>query len=209
VSEHESGDYERCAFCARTILRGERLWEYATPAGDERGVCTLCKPRAEAGGWVPAELAGTLPRSAQARRPRGAALRELLTRAQQRRREAAEPAAPEPEPEPEPQRRDPRPLAERAIDAFNNSHERRKVAGLRRSLGEPSVSVRRREASGDVALVTVAWELSWYQWEVQVSGAGERIEVIGQGDEISELPEGEQEWNAGADEEGRLKLEAT
>ena len=209
MSEHEAPEYERCAVCARTILRGERLWDYATPAGELRSVCALCKPRAEASGWVPAELAGTVARAGQARRTRGTALKERLARAGElaselsaRARRPAEPVAAEPEPE----RRDPRPLAERAIDAFNQSHERRKVAGLRRSLGEPSVAVRRREASGDVALVTVAWELSWYQWEVRVSGAEARVEVIGKGDEISELPEAERGWNASADEEGRLRL---
>ena len=60
--------------------------EYVDPDGEQVGVCPLCKPRAEAAGWLPA---GSQPRAPPAppRRRRGAgatALRERLARARTR-----------------------------------------------------------------------------------------------------------------------------
>ena len=89
----------------------------------------------------------------------------------------------------------------RAVEAFNSSAEGRTVRGLRRSLGEPRVAVR---ASDDAAvLVTVAWELSWYQWEV---GGGGAVRETGKGKEVSELPALDRDWNAVIGEDGRLSL---
>ena len=92
----------------------------------------------------------------------------------------------------------------RAIERFNASDEARKVAGLCRSLGQPNVAVR---AKGQIALVTVAWELSWYQWEVDANGGSSAVREVGKGDEVSELPAEARAWNAAADEDGRLRLE--
>lgn len=87
-----------------------------------------------------------------------------------------------------------------AVEAFNDSEQRRKVGGLVRSLGEPSVSV----LAGDdgSATITVGWELSWYQWRVS-AGA---IEEVGKGAELAELDERNQDWNAHAAEDGTLRL---
>ena len=49
------------------------------------------------------------------------------------------------------------------LDVFNASPEARKVAGLSRSLGEPRVCVATRATA---TLITVAWDLSWYRWQV-------------------------------------------
>jgi hypothetical protein len=85
------------------MLRGERLWDYVTPGGEQRRVCVLCKARAESAGWVPAEVAAN--RAEQAPRPsRARALRERLARAAESAR--ARPAAePEPAGEATPRRR--------------------------------------------------------------------------------------------------------
>ena len=96
----------------------------------------------------------------------------------------------------------------RAVERFNSSEERRKVAGLMRSLGEPTARVtpdQRRQ----LALVTVAWELSWYQWEVGADGDGDeggRVREVAKGAELSELDQETRAWNAAVDEEGMLRL---
>jgi hypothetical protein len=96
----------------------------------------------------------------------------------------------------------------RAVERFNGSDERRKVAGLIRSLGEPRAAVR-PDAGRQMALVTVAWELSWYQWEVNVDGQGELVREVARGDEVSELTEEAQAWNAAVAEDGKLRLRST
>jgi hypothetical protein len=237
----ESGDTGACGVCGRTILRGERVAEYASPEGERVTVCTLCKPAAERAGWVPAELAAA-GHGAPTRR-RGLGLRERLGRASDAARElaarASRPRTEDGEKEeraPEPPKRSraaksrreparprraaseeqaarsgprrrlgPRAQMRRAVERFNSTDEARKVAGLIRSLGEPRVAVR-ANGTGRV-LVTVAWELSWYQWEVGADGS-EAVREVRKGKEISELDDSERAWNARADTDGKLRLEA-
>ena len=44
------------------------------------------------------------------------------------------------------------------------------VAGLTRTLGDPKVSIGAAAGSSSEVRVTVAWELSWYQWGVDLEG---------------------------------------
>ena len=57
---------------------------------------------------------------------------------------------------------------ERAIARFNACEAGRTVAGLTRTLGAPSVSVGDSAGAEDEVRVTVAWELTWYQWGVDL-----------------------------------------
>jgi hypothetical protein len=93
----------------------------------------------------------------------------------------------------------------RAVERFNSSDQPRKVAGLIRSLGEPHAAVR-ADPSRQMAVVTVAWELSWYQWEVGANGEGEPVREVGKGDEVSELSGEAPTWNAAVGEDGSLRL---
>jgi hypothetical protein len=103
-------------------------------------------------------------------------------------------------------KRGPEALMRRAVERFNSSEERRKVAGLMRSLGEPQAGVR-PDPRRQLALVTVAWELSWYQWEVGADGEGdEPVREVAKGAEVSELDEAARAWNAAVDEDGTLRL---
>jgi hypothetical protein len=103
-------------------------------------------------------------------------------------------------------KRGPEALMRRAVERFNSSEERRKVAGLMRSLGEPQAGVR-PDPRRQLAVVTVAWELSWYQWEVGADGEGdEPVREIAKGAEVSELDEDSRAWNAIVDEDGTLRL---
>lgn len=275
MPQHEPPEFESCAVCGRTLLVGERSWDYVSPGGEVRGVCTLCKSRAEASGWVPAGLGSnaSLPAPVQ-RASRFGFLRRLGRRspiAAGRARSpnglsepGARPAAdaplgpfepapdggmraygafgvqaddepeakgePEPEakgePEPEPApESEPEPAEQpvtgdaadaedevaaetlstedRAIRIFNESEKQEQVGRLRRTLGDPKVSIRTTEDGGPV-IVLVAWELSWYEWEVSLGPGEPGIAELRKGDELAELGDPGPEWNAGIDEEGLL-----
>ena len=122
---------------------------------------------------------------------------------------AAKPAAERPKRRRKsPAKRGPEALMRRAVERFNSSEERRKVSGLMRSLGEPQVGVRPDERR-QLAVVTVAWELSWYQWEVGADGEGDETEPVrevAKGAEVSELGSDAQDWNAAVEEDGTLRL---
>jgi hypothetical protein len=266
---HEQRDpYPHCEVCGRTILKGEQTHAYVTTQAQRLEVCVLCRPRAEASGWIPAERAGELIQVPAGRGRPGEALRKRLgqaaararagarprRRAERRNGDAAEgskqaqdsaappvPAAseeprvdrdpssqaqqapkrarsqpkrqskPEPAGEAAPKRprprRGPEALVRRGVQRFNDSEETRKVAGLIRSLGEPRAAVR-GDASRQLALVTVAWELSWYQWEVASDGDGVPVREVAKGDEVTELAKGERAWNAAVAEDGTLRLKS-
>jgi hypothetical protein len=93
-----------------------------------------------------------------------------------------------------------------AVEAFNRSEHRRTVAGVGRSLGMPTVSVREVDASPEVVAVVVSWELCWYRYEVDFSAEDPGVAMAGQGWELSELPDVERAANAVADETGALRL---
>jgi hypothetical protein len=98
-------------------------------------------------------------------------------------------------------------LLELALDVFNASEFPRRVAGVARSLGPPAVSVRSAEHLASVVRIVVAWELSWYRYEVDLSEEEERLaRALGQGTELSELEREELEANAQADDSGALHL---
>jgi hypothetical protein len=136
-------------------------------------------------------------------KPRAAKPRRAQPKRQPTRQAAGEAAPRQPRP-----RRGPEALMRRAVQRFNGSEEQRKVAGLVRSLGEPRAAVR-PDAGRQMALVTVAWEISWYQWEVSADGKGEPVREVAKGDEVSELSDDAQAWNAAVAEDGKLRLRAT
>ncbi len=149
------------------------------------------------------------------------------------RRPAAEPepepeavereAAPEPAPRPDPagpgMRGRSRPLDdaeadlsptsrfERAILRFNVSEAGRTVAGLTRTLGQPSVSVGASASGPQDVRITVAWEISWYQWGVDLGDELRPVFEIAKGYEVSELDSSARQWNATA-VEGRIAMGA-
>jgi hypothetical protein len=242
VPVQQPGDLGSCAVCERTILPGERISEYVAPDGERVGVCSLCKPRAEASGWIPAQHAAGLAREPAPRRRRSLKLRQRLTKASEGLSKASEAASArlsrrqEPEAEASgtdageeeqtaprraraqrqrrpqqaspPKRHPGEPLTRErllrlAADAFNAGPGPRKIAGLVRSLGAPHVAIRPDGAAK--ALVTVAWELSWYQWNVDLDGGAE-VREVRKGSELSELESDEQGWNATVADDGRLRL---
>ena len=94
----------------------------------------------------------------------------------------------------------------RALELFNASEHPRTVAGVARSLGRPIVAVVPSATEGSVVGITVAWELSWYRYEVDLGDEAAGVRVIAQGAELSELDEEDRAANAAADERGELAL---
>jgi hypothetical protein len=94
---------------------------------------------------------------------------------------------------------------ERAIEVFNASEFPRRIAGIARSLGAPSVNVATIEDAVGVAVaIVVAWELCWYRYEVDLDEDEPAARLAAQGTELEELARGERQANALADERGGL-----
>jgi hypothetical protein len=98
---------------------------------------------------------------------------------------------------------------QRALELFNGGQHVRTVAGVARSLGPPIVSARPSATEGSVVTIVVAWELSWYRYEVDLGDEEAGVRVVAQGMELSELDTIDQTPNAAADDAGRLHAAAT
>lgn len=96
---------------------------------------------------------------------------------------------------------------ERAIARFNSSDAGRTVAGLTRTLGAPSVSVGDLAGEADEVRVTVAWELTWYQWGVDLGDELRPVYELKKGFEVEEIDPPARQWNASA-HDGRIVLVA-
>lgn len=190
------------------MLPGERTEEYVSPDGERRAVCDLCRDNVKSSGWVRADRAPQVPAEEPEKRPRGRLLARLSGKRQPDKREAEqapEPTAPTPK-----RRRDhdsPERRIRRAIERFNKSEHRRTVEGLTRSLGRPRVAAVTPAEAPEQVRLTVAWDLSWYQWKVVFSDdADTAVSSLRSGKEVSELGLADRAWNARAGEDGRLQL---
>ncbi|HEY7953184.1 MAG TPA: hypothetical protein VID70_09360 [Solirubrobacteraceae bacterium] len=94
----------------------------------------------------------------------------------------------------------------RALEVFNRSEHPRRVAGVTRSLGSPSVQVALTADSEHLVTVLVAWDLCWYRYQVDLDDEQAGAQLAAQGMELEELPEHERVANAAADERGALSL---
>ena len=92
---------------------------------------------------------------------------------------------------------------ELAAARFNASDAGHTVSGLVRTLGDPRVSVGAAAGTASEVRVTVAWELSWYQWGVD-PGDERPVHVLAKGCEISEIDDAARQWNAAADADGQI-----
>jgi hypothetical protein len=195
VIEIRRNDIETlCTVCGRTLLLGERLVAYQRPEGDDARVCELCLDQADARGWI---REGTLsvPLQLQPVRSRQRGLRGLLGGS--KKRPGPEPFAPDALPE------DPRDAVAAGLELFNESFHPRTVSGIARTLGDPRVSVVMR--SHREVVVTVAWDLSWYQYRVDMLGP-QPVTLQHRGEDVGEIDSRFRDWNAQADEDGTLAL---
>jgi hypothetical protein len=95
---------------------------------------------------------------------------------------------------------------ERAVERFNASDAARTVAGLTRTLGEPQVSIGAAAGSPSEVRITVAWELCWYQWGVDLGDEMRAVFQLDKGSEVEQLDGSARQWNARAGEGGQLGL---
>src|SRR5580765_2078006 len=176
---------------------GERVMRFAPHAGaDLVDVCPLCQEEALESGWLK-EGAPTTPFVSDDRRRRGALdLRGIFGI----RRPIEEPVAPEP-------------ILRRlsdgeleiveAAELFNGSQYRRTVGGVAKSLGEPQASIVHLSVVNPELVVTVAWDISWYQYRVTPDSA-QPVRLEERGHELGELDGKYRGWNANIEDDGRL-----
>jgi hypothetical protein len=77
-----------------------------------------------------------------------------------------------------------------AVAAFNQSPHARTLAGLYRTLGAPRASVAPRSSTDREVILTVAWEIVWYQFRIMPDGIEQH-----RGQYLSELHQRWQGWN--------------
>jgi hypothetical protein len=176
---------------------GERVVRFAPYAGaDLVDVCPLCQEEALESGWLK-EGAPTMPFVADERRRRGALdLRSIFGN----RRAADAPVASEPIL---------RRLSDEelgmvdAADLFNGSQFRRTIGGVAKSLGEPQASIVTFSGVNPELVITIAWDISWYQYRVTPDSA-QPIRLAERGHELDELDNRYTQWNAHVEAAGRL-----
>jgi hypothetical protein len=90
-----------------------------------------------------------------------------------------------------------------ASELFDESPFKRTVAGIAKSLGEPRVSLLPLSGTNPEVVLTVAWDISWYQYRV-VFGSNQAVRLEERGYEIDDLDERFKDWNATLDSSGRI-----
>ena len=187
----------QCAVCERTLLLGERSVRFAPEEGAELvHVCPLCQETAIEHGWIK-EGTPTQPIVGGDRRKRRRGLGEILGLS----RSSGDTISP---PEPILRRLSNEEVAIlEAADLFNASTYRRTVGGIAKSLGEARASIVSMSGVAGELAVTVAWDLSWYQYRVSPDSA-QPVRLERRGHELDELEAGFKDWNTRVEDEGRL-----
>lgn len=183
-----------CAICERTLLVGERSVRYSADGEGYVDVCPLCQETALEYGWIK-EGSPTTPVVADRRRRSWFSSFFGDTR-----RPAVEPVVDEPilrrlsEPE----------LAMvEAAELFNESAFRRTIAGIAKSLGEPKASIIPLSGTNGEVVLTVAWDISWYQYRISPD-SGQPVRLAERGHEPRELETLFTGWNAKLTGDGRI-----
>jgi hypothetical protein len=190
--------FRTCAVCHRTLLLGEHASRF-NPGRSGDGwvdVCALCTDVANEHGWL-REGTPTTPLVEEApRRRRGFRFRELVHQHR-------------PEPEPvfdEPLLRrlsEPEQAMVEAADVFNESAYRRTIAGIAKSLGPARVSFLPLSGTNAEMVLTVAWDISWYQYRVFFDSQ-QPVRLAERGYELEELDTRFQRWNGHLEHDGRV-----
>ena|SRR5947207_494008 len=185
-----------CAVCERTLLTGERALRFSPNGEDFVDVCPLCADIALEHGWIK-EGSPTTPTVPNQRRRRRRGLASLF-----------DPRAQAPD---DPVVAEPilRRLSVReqqmveAADIFNASDYRRTVGGIAKSLGRPRASIVPLSGVSGELIVTVAWDISWYQYRLTPDSA-QPVRLAERGHELADLDATYQHWNAKIEDDGRL-----
>jgi hypothetical protein len=180
---------KQCAICERTLLVGELPLRFAPDGMDDYvDVCPLCQETALDHGWV-REGSPIGPAVRHTRRRRPLSLAAIFGG---QRRPAAEQIVAEPI-----LRRlsqDEQTQLEAAA-LFNASDAVRTVDGISRSLGEPKASIVVLPGQNAEVVITIAWEISWYQYRIS-PGSAQPVRLAERGLEPGELDSKLAVWNA-------------
>ena len=95
---------------------------------------------------------------------------------------------------------------ERAAVVFNASEYPRRVAGLMRSLGAPAVCILPAEHLVGAVRITLAWELCWYRYGIDLTEDPPQATPLEQGTELGQLSREERHANAHVAEDGTIFL---
>jgi hypothetical protein len=87
-----------------------------------------------------------------------------------------------------------------ALAAFNQSPHARTLAGLTRTLGAPRASVAPRSGTDREVILTVAWEIVWYQFRIMPDGIEQQ-----RGQYLGELQPRWQHWNCAVSTDGTVR----
>ncbi|MGH3049957.1 MAG: hypothetical protein ACRDLK_07350, partial [Gaiellaceae bacterium] len=90
-----------------------------------------------------------------------------------------------------------------AADLFNASQYRRTVGGIAKSLGEPRASVVPLSGVNSEVMITVAWDISWYQYRVSPD-SDNPVRLEERGHDPGDLGGASADWNAHFQEDGRI-----
>ena len=183
-----------CAVCQRTLLVGERAVRYSADGESFVDVCPLCQETALEHGWLKEGSPTTPVVSERRRRRRG------LSAIFESRRPAVEPVVDEP-------------ILRRlsagelamveAADLFNESAFRRTIAGIAKSLGQPRASIVPLSGTSAEVVLTVAWDISWYQYRISPD-SGQPVRLAGRGHDPRELEAMFTGWNTKLTADGRI-----
>jgi hypothetical protein len=185
-----------CAICERTLLVGERSVRYSPDGHEFVDVCPLCQDIAAEQGWVK-EGSPTSPTVLEDRPRKRLSLSAIFD---PRRAQPDETLIDEPI-----LRRlsDHERAMVEAADLFNASAYRRSVSGIAKSLGPPNVSVVPLSGVNTEVVVTIAWDISWYQYRVLFDSA-QPVRLAERGYEVDELESSFRAWNARVEPDGRV-----
>jgi hypothetical protein len=176
-------------------LVGERSVRYSPNGEDFVDVCPLCQEVAVDHGWVKEGSPTTLV-VGDRRRKRLGPLASLF--------ESRRPPVERVVDEPILRRLSvPEKAMVEAAEIFNSSAFRRTVAGIAKSLGEPKASVVPLSGVNAEVVVTVAWDISWYQYRV-TPDSGQPVRLAERGHDPRELESMFTSWNAKLTPDGRL-----
>jgi hypothetical protein len=90
-----------------------------------------------------------------------------------------------------------------AAELFNATQFRRTIAGVGKALGDPQASIMPLSGVNSEMVLTFAWDITWYQYRVSPESA-QPVRVAERGQDISDLDDTFQQWNARVTEDGRL-----
>jgi hypothetical protein len=185
-----------CAICERTLLDGEYPVRFSPDGRTEFvDVCPLCKERALELGWF-REGGPSLPLVASDRRRPRRGLSALFGH--------REPAVAELVAEPILRRlSEPEQAIVEAAELFNASSFQRTVEGVARSLGPPEVSIVPLSGVNPEVVITVCWDITWYQYRVAFDSA-QPVRLAQRGGDPQELESSFTAWNAQLSEDGFL-----